>query len=311
MAIGLQEVTVLKISVVVCTYNRAQLLSACLESICSNLLPDCQLLVIDNGSTDNTKQVVEGFRWPTYVPESRPGHSSARNAGVAASTGDLIVFTDDDVVVDPGWLEALTAPFEDPRVAATGGRILHEGVTANIGEHASLVELIDYGESPFEFAGGDNLPVGANMAIRRSLLKADPLFDPRLGNTRGLALANEEFEMMHRLVLAGHRLVYCPTAVVRHRPLPGRTTSKALRRAAFHHGFGMARRHWIQGELQPSPRQWKRVVAAARPVIATRIRRQYSLEQELSATQQLGWSIEEWLMPRVNLANTIARYFPV
>ena len=106
MAIGLQEVTVLKISVVVCTYNRAQLLSACLESICSNLLPDCQLLVIDNGSTDNTKQVVEGFRWPTYVPESRPGHSSARNAGVAASTGDLIVFTDDDVVVDPGWVSA-------------------------------------------------------------------------------------------------------------------------------------------------------------------------------------------------------------
>ena len=173
------EVTALqKISVVVCTYNRAQLLSACLGSICANLAPDCQLLVIDNGSTDNTRQVVEGFRRSAYLREIRPGQSSARNAGVAASTGDLIVFTDDDVVVDPGWLEALTEPFEDPHVATTGGRILHEGASANIGEHGSLVELIDYGESPFEFAGGDNLPVGANMAIRRSLLQPDQLFDP-------------------------------------------------------------------------------------------------------------------------------------
>ena len=89
--------------------------------------------------------------------------------------------------------------------------------------------------------------------------------------------------MMHRLFLAGHRLVYCPTAVVRHRPLPGRTTSKALRRAAFHHGFGMARRHWIQGELQPSPRQWRRLVAAARPVIATRTRRSVLLEEARSS----------------------------
>ena len=68
-----------------------------------------ELLVIDNGSTDDTKQVVEGFRRPGRTStESRPGLSSARNAGVAASTGDLIVFTDDDVVVDPGWSAALT-----------------------------------------------------------------------------------------------------------------------------------------------------------------------------------------------------------
>src|SRR5690606_16449022 len=106
-------------SVVVCTRDRAASLAVTLESIAGLRIPAlvvAELVVVDNGSTDGTPAVVEAFRRRSplplrYVRELRPGIAPARNAGMAAARGRIVVFTDDDVTVEPDWLAEMLEAF--------------------------------------------------------------------------------------------------------------------------------------------------------------------------------------------------------
>ena len=122
----------MKISVILCTYNRCQSLAKALESVAGSTLPDAvdwEVLVIDNNSGDQTRTVVEQasalhlgrFR---YIFEPRPGKSHALNTGILAAHGNVLAFVDDDVTVEPTWLQSLTAPLDDEHLAGSGGRIL-------------------------------------------------------------------------------------------------------------------------------------------------------------------------------------------
>jgi glycosyltransferase involved in cell wall biosynthesis len=246
-----------KASVIVCTRNRARLLEGCLLSLLADRPSvDWEVIVVDNASTDETASIVTRCRAPEagipfdYLVEEQLGLSHARNRGVAAAAGDYLLFTDDDVFVQPGWVDALCAGFSDPAVAAVGGRVLPKWPSRPprwlAGRHTGLLALTDYGDAPRDLIG-DEFPIGANMAIRASVLDGSVTpFDPRLGHHGSKYFAFEELDLFLELREAG-RLVYRPDAVVLHRILPHRMTWQGMRRASVDNGFGSRRAERLRG----------------------------------------------------------------
>lgn len=119
-----------RLSVVICTRNRAELLRRCLEGVAAQLRPADEIVVVDNGSSDHTRSVLAGFegRLPLRVctlPE--PSIPRARNAGARAATGDILCYTDDDAVPDPTWLSTIERTFaRDANIGIVGGDVLPE-----------------------------------------------------------------------------------------------------------------------------------------------------------------------------------------
>lgn len=117
----------LAISLILVTRNRAPLLERCMTSLLAQTRMPDEWVVVDNGSTDNTPAVVQGFQSTQnirYVFEARPGVGHARATGCAAATGDVLAFIDDDTIADPGWLAAIEQAFRlDPGIGIVGGRI--------------------------------------------------------------------------------------------------------------------------------------------------------------------------------------------
>lgn len=267
----------MRASVIVTTRDRAPLLEDCLRSILADRSRAIrELVVVDNASSDATAEVVRdaaaGAAVPVrYVREERLGQSHARNAGAKAARGEILVFTDDDVVVREGWVDALVRGFDDPAVGAVGGRILpdwEEPPPAWLdGPHAQLLTLIDHGAEARDFAEGE-LPLGANMAVRADVARAfDPLFDPRLGHRGRRRLAHEEYHLMSRIRLE-HRLAYRPDAVVLHRIPRDRVDLSRMRRAFVELGLGLGRKERI--ESGPGASLARRAVRAGRTVRGAR-----------------------------------------
>jgi glycosyltransferase involved in cell wall biosynthesis len=219
-----------RISVIVCTYNRADRLPAAFAGLRRLRVPPglgWELIVVDNRSTDGTRAAIEeearrGALPLRYVHESRPGLGAARNGGLAAAQGELIAFTDDDCYPEPDWLEAIAAIFGDPTIAYAGGRVtLHDPrdlpLSIRLGERACDVSSLEqvFGTVP-----------GCNMAFRRSVVEAIGSFDPDLG--AGLPMAAEDTDFLYRAQRAGLRVRYDPRMAVAHDH--GRRTAEAVAR---------------------------------------------------------------------------------
>jgi len=201
-------------------------------------LPDSvewEIVVVDNNSRDQTRAVVEEFcrRYPgrfRYLFESLQGLSQARNSGIREAKGDVIVFVDDDLTVEPTWLQNLTANLQDSRWAGAGGRILPErGFSpprwlSLDGPYAmgGVLALFDRGDKPGEL---DWAPFGANMAFRKSMFEKYGGFRTDLGRRGNNLMVGEDTEFGRRLVSAGERLRYEPSAVVYH-PVPANRLRK-------------------------------------------------------------------------------------
>jgi len=209
----------MKISVLICTRNRAASLEATLRSFFAQNFAggyEFELIVVDNGSTDETKQVVERCvaRHPGLARrlfENRRGLTFARNAGLTAAEGEIIVFTDDDVLVTESWLDEIHREFAaDPALCMLGGRVL----LAN--ERLQRVAVQPCAERRYlDLPDGVNFAMGANMAFRRELFDRVGLFDVRLGAGRFFAGADEA-ELIYRGLKAGCRLLYAPNVLVYH-----------------------------------------------------------------------------------------------
>jgi glycosyltransferase involved in cell wall biosynthesis len=222
----------MSISVVVCTYNRSQSLAKTLDSLAASKLPeavDWEVLVVDNNSSDQTRQVVEelcsrhGDRF-RYVFEPRQGKSHALNTAIRESRGDILAFTDDDVTVEPTWLQNLTAALMDGQWAGAGGRTLPASAVTpphwlaldgNCSNAVVLYAHFDLGREPLQL---ERAPYGANMAFRKEMFKRHGVFRTDLGPGlgRNAPRFNEDTEFGRRLIRAGEKLRYEPSAVAYH-----------------------------------------------------------------------------------------------
>jgi glycosyltransferase involved in cell wall biosynthesis len=226
------------ITVILCTYNRCQSLAKTLETVAASRFPNTvewEVLVVDNNSNDRTHEVVDEFcqRYPRhfrYVFEPRQGLCRARNAGIREARGDILAFVDDDVTVEPTWLQNLTASLHDGQWAGAGGRIRAQGDfspprwLALDGPYSmvGVLVLFDRGDKPGEI---DWAPYGANMAFRREMFEKYGGFRTDLDRCGNDLIGGGDTEFGQRLMSAGERLRYEPSAVVYH-PVPDNRLSK-------------------------------------------------------------------------------------
>ncbi len=209
-------------SIIICTRNRADFLRETLESISKTVVPqgwNVELLVIDNGSTDHTKAVVNESRLGNvklrYVHEPKPGQCQARNAGLRASLGEAILFTDDDVRVPRNWIEEMCRPLFNGAADAVAGGVTfpaayrdplsRQVVSSRRGWFASTHELDSHQPARM---------VGANMAFRRHVLKKVSKFDVELGP--GALGFYDETLFSFQLIATGCKLIGALNVSVEH-----------------------------------------------------------------------------------------------
>lgn len=216
------------VSLVICTRNRPEQLLGCLRSLQKLSHPPHEVLVVDNApNSDAARQLVAQMPGIQYVLEPRPGLSVARNTGISKTTGEIVAFTDDDVIVHPEWIHRLQQGFQDPLVMAVTGLML----PAQLETEAELIfhkssggpdwsyQALTFDPQFFEETKGWGVPVwrigaGANMAFRRKLFDLVGNFDERLG--AGASGCSEDSELWYRVLAEGWLCHYEPTAVVFH-----------------------------------------------------------------------------------------------
>jgi glycosyltransferase involved in cell wall biosynthesis len=216
------------ISVLICTYNRAHSLMKTLESVTAQSLPqgvDLEILVVDNNSNDGTRQVAENFRRQfqgrfRYVLEECQGISYARNTGIRESKGEILAFIDDDEIAAPVWLQNITSNLYSGDWAGAGGPVVSQWnwqPPAWWSDHSpfTLGPLAAWASDP-QVRLLAQPPVGANMAYRREAFDRFGVFRTDLGRVGKVLLHGEDTEFGRRLMAAGLRLCYEPSAITFH-----------------------------------------------------------------------------------------------
>lgn len=239
------------VAVIVPTVGRGEQLERCLVSLLAQRTAKFELIVVDNRpATGTTLPIVSELAASDsrvhYVAEPRLGSSVARNRGVAATDADIVAFTDDDVVVDPSWLEWLLTPFADPAVTVTTGMVLplelnsaaqkrfelYGGFSKGVERRAYDMQNNSALLYPFM---GDIFGSGNSMAFRRIDLVAAGGFDPALGGGSP-ARSGEDLYAFSTAILSGGRLIYEPRSVCWHEH---RKSDEALDRQVFDYGVGL------------------------------------------------------------------------
>ncbi|WBV43316.1 glycosyltransferase family 2 protein [Pseudoroseomonas cervicalis] len=240
-------------AIVICTYNRPLPLKRAVESARAQALPpgyEAEVLVVDNSPEGNARQAIasmaEGPGLPLrYLGLPQPGVSQARNAGVAATRGETLIFLDDDQWFDPGCVAALLATAEESGADMVFGPVLPDfpgGAPSwdPTGHHyRRLVHWPTGTTMPLGHsnpAGGRWIATG-NLLLRRATCLAEPVpFDPSLGICGG-----EDYDLFVRLHRQGRRMVWCAEAVAHEEVPEGRTRLGYFRRRSFHAGklYGM------------------------------------------------------------------------
>jgi glycosyltransferase involved in cell wall biosynthesis len=242
---------IMKFSVVIPTYNRAPDLKESLASIAHLATQDqWELIVVDNNSGDNTREVVsEAQQWfPAplrYIFEPEQGRCAALNAGIKASTGAIIVTTDDDVRVEKGWLDRAADSLDRLGCDYVGGKVLPvwsaprpAWLPDRGGRHWAVIALLDYGPEPLQF--NRQVPLGVNMAFRREAFERAGLWDNSVGRKAGTLLGQEVREWGLRARAAGLTGFYVPQMVIHHVIPADRLTKKYFRRWFYWHGISRA-----------------------------------------------------------------------
>jgi glycosyltransferase involved in cell wall biosynthesis len=216
------------VSLIICTRNRCEQLVPCLETVQRIAFErSWELIIVNNGSDDATALTVQEFikvaSFPIrYVFEPKLGLGNARNAGVAAASGEILTFTDDDCYPTAEFLSRVWAAFRDPSLGYVTGRILlHDPSDLALAIQDYNVPVTFPGKS-FIHPGGVQ---GANMAFRRDVLRQIGGFDPLFG--AGSLFPAEDLDAANRASAAGWKGQYRPDIVVHHHH--GRKASDAAR----------------------------------------------------------------------------------
>jgi glycosyltransferase involved in cell wall biosynthesis len=206
---------------------------------------------VDNASTDDTALVLQNAHLPNLamrcLREPRQGVSLARNRGLAAAGGEVILFTDDDVAPAGDWLERLATPLWQGDCDAAVGRI---ELAAELSRPWMQARHKRWLAAPDLSVDQMTELIGANMGFHRRVLARVPAFDPELG--AGALGSGEETLFSFQLSEAGYRLRFIPDAVVVHHPDPNRLLRARWLEAARKQGRSLAYilHHWEHAELK-------------------------------------------------------------
>jgi glycosyltransferase involved in cell wall biosynthesis len=237
----------MKASVIICSRNRIHSLLDTLDSLLAMDLPagtDWELIVVDNASTDNTADMVRAWGSRTHAPvvvleEPRPGKAYALNLGLSVAKGQLLLFTDDDAVIDRMWFRAIEAAFTASGADCVGGRVVPLWLGPRPAwlndSWLNVLAMLDLGPEPRDLA--TELLYGVNYAFRREVFAQLGTFNTKLC-ARGAG--TEDTELIDRLRDAGGRLHYDPRIVVEHKVFPERTTRAYFRRWYRLNGYDRA-----------------------------------------------------------------------
>ena len=216
-----------KVSVIVCSYNGARTLEACLESLRHVNYPNYEVILVDDGSKDNTQEIVARFPEVRNIHQENTGLGVARNVGAAAATGEIFAYTDSDCMADPDWLTYLVGTLISGDYVGVGG--------PNISPPAenwvqACVSGAPGGPSPVLLTDviAEHIP-GCNMAFHRWAFEAVGGFDPDYHK------AGDDVDFCWRLQGAGGVIAFSPSAIVWHYR---RFTLKAFRKQQ--EGYGEA-----------------------------------------------------------------------
>lgn len=287
----------MRVSVIVCTYNRCHSLAEALESVATSMngcAADWEVVVVDNNSSDQTPDVVRSAcqRYPgrfRYVFESTSGKSYALNTGIAEAYGDVLVFVDDDVTVGPDWLRNLTAPLVDGKWAGVGGRVLRKW---NCSPPAWLcfegryerttwpLVIFDLGQEACELSAS---PCGTNVAYRKEVFtkhggyrtdlgpQGDEIRDPATMKSAAQRIPRgyEDYEFARRLMTAGEMLRYEPSAVVHHPVMLNRLNQEYFLAWWFDAGRGSVRAAIAKPPALGIPRRYIRIARSIALLLAS------------------------------------------
>ncbi len=230
-----------KVTVAIPTYNRAEFLRQTLAGLATQHFPrdHFEVIVIDNNSRDHTRTVVEEFASahpaPRYIHEPQQGLDYARNRAIAEARGDVIVFGDDDILVQPDWLAQISVPLladTARRIGAVGGEVIPvfpDGLPDWVREwHAPLAFRPDLGP-----AGPKQSPMGANLAFPKWVFEQLGPFHTALDRAAGNYFSGGDSEMIRRVRAAGLEVWFAPGAAVQHQMPASRTTFPYAARHAF------------------------------------------------------------------------------
>ena len=238
------------ISTIICTHNRAKCLARALDSVIAQDLPGefFEIVVVDNGSTDGTRDVVARHAPRVrYVLEPAIGLSRARNTGWREARADFVALLDDDAEAEPGWLGAVLNAFTSvaPAPACVGGRVDPQWESprpAWLSDKLLLsLTVADWTDIPHAITDlTSEWLVGANIAFRRDVLERLGGFPASLGRHGSRLLSGEEIYLQTLLIHEGRTCWYEPKARVRHRVPANRLSPSWFRRRYFAQGLSDA-----------------------------------------------------------------------
>ncbi len=251
--------TKFKISVVICTHNRAKYLGTAIDSLLEQDFDSFEILVVDNASTDNTKEVVKERLTKgnlRYFYESKLGLNNARNAGVQETQSDIIAYLDDDAMAIPQWLSQIYPAFvQNEKLGVAGGKIdllwsegsikpkwLSSGMAMNLGEY-NLGDEIIYIDDP------GLTPRGLNYALRRKVYEEVGEFDPKLDRVGKNLLSNGDLYMTELVLKKGWQVAYLPNAIVQHQVFPERVKMNWFINRSWWQGVSEYYRQQVDGSF--------------------------------------------------------------
>lgn len=245
----------IRLSIVIATYNRATLLLDALKSVIRQSAPaqEWECVVVNNNSSDNTSECFAEFAGghPEYnlriVDEPNQGLSYARNRGIRESVGEYIAIIDDDEHIAEDFVAAYIRLFDDvPEAVAAGGPIVARYPTGrprwmSCYTERPIANTMYFGEEVREFPKG-RVPGGGNMALRRSAIRRYGVFDTSLGYSGESLIGGEECDLFERLQIADAKYYYVPTAVMYHIIPREKLTKEYFARLSYNVGVSQLRR---------------------------------------------------------------------
>lgn len=247
-----------QISAIICTHNRDRYLGAAIDSLLQQDFEDYEVVVVDNASSDRTREVVEArLSHPKlkYVYEPVTGLSVARNTGANTAQSPILAYLDDDAVASSQWLRVLDQAYQQQeKLAVAGGKVtliwpeglepppwLSPGLAGNLGAY-------DLGNEVLSITNPGLTPRGLNYSIRRTFLDQIGGFDPNLGRVGKRLLSNEELHMTELALKGGWQVAYLPSALVAHNVAAERVQPRWFLERGWWQGISECYREQLAGQ---------------------------------------------------------------